>query len=183
VAERLRVERDIAKVAVLGAMYGQTTGKGAEALRGLEREYPTAMGYLRAADESAQGGRELRTYGGRRIRMSGAIDDGMSAGDVRSRAAARGRYGRNAVIQGAAAEFFKTWAALVRARGGEFDARIVLCLHDELVVHVPAEHAEHAATVLGDCLTETAFRWSPPAAARVRFVADTSIVARWSDAK
>ena len=136
VAERLRVERDIAKVAVLGAMYGQTTGKGAEALRGLEREYPVAMGYLRTADEAAQGGHDLRTYGGRRVRMSGAIDDGMSATDVRSRAAARGRYGRNAVIQGAAAEFFKTWAALVRARGSALGAHIVLCLHDELVVHV-----------------------------------------------
>ncbi len=183
VAERLRVEREIAKVAVLGAMYGQTTGKGAEALRGLEREYPVAMGYLRAADEAAQGGHDLRTYGGRRIRMSAAIDDGMSAGDVRSRAAARGRYGRNAVIQGAAAEFFKTWAALVRARGGPLDAHIVLCLHDELVVHVPAGRADRAAALLGDCLDETAFRWSPATIEPVRFVADTSVVERWSDAK
>ena len=39
VAARLRVDREIAKVAVLGAMYGQTTGKGAEALAGLERGY------------------------------------------------------------------------------------------------------------------------------------------------
>jgi DNA polymerase-1 len=183
VAERLRVEREIAKVAVLGAMYGQTTGKGAEALAGLEREYPVAMGYLRTADEAAQGGHDLRTYGGRRIRMSGAVEEGMSAGDARSRAAARGRYGRNAVIQGAAAEFFKTWAALVRARGSAFDAHIVLCLHDELVVHVPAQHADETAALLGDCLRETAHRWSPPASAPVRFVADTSIVERWSDAK
>jgi DNA polymerase-1 len=183
VAERLRVEREIAKVAVLGAMYGQTTGKGAEALRGLEREYPVAMGYLRAADEAAQGGRDLRTYGGRLIRMSGAINDDMSAGDVRSRAAARGRFGRNAVIQGAAAEFFKTWAALVRARGSALGAQIVLCLHDELVVHVPTAAADNAAALLGDCLEETAFRWSPPSGERVRFVADTSIIERWSEAK
>jgi DNA polymerase-1 len=183
VAERLRVDRDIAKVAVLGAMYGQTTGKGAEALRGLEREYPVAMGYLRAAAEAAQGGHDLRTYGGRRVRMSGSIDDGMSAGDVRSRAAARGRYGRNAVIQGAAAEFFKTWAALVRARGVALDAHIVLCLHDELVVHTPTDRADETVVLLDDCLDETAFRWSPPARGRVRFVADTSVVKRWSEAK
>lgn len=183
VADRLRVAREIAKVAVLGAMYGQTTGKGAEALRGLEREYPGAMGYLRTADEAAQGGHDLRTYGGRLIRMSGAIDDGMSAGDVRSRAAARGRYGRNAVIQGAAAEFFKTWAALVRARGSTLGAQIVLCLHDELVVHVPTAAADDTAVLLGDCLDETAFRWSPPNGAPVRFVADTSVIERWSEAK
>ena len=30
--------------------------------------------------------------------------------------AGRGRYARNAVVQGAAAEFFKVWAATVRAR-------------------------------------------------------------------
>ena len=108
VARRLRVERDIAKVAVLGAMYGQTTGKGAEALAGLEREYPVAMGHLRAADERAQGGHDLWTYGGRRIRMSGNVTEAMSDGDARSRAAARGRYGRNAIVQGAAAELFRS---------------------------------------------------------------------------
>jgi DNA polymerase-1 len=183
VADRLRVDREIAKVAVLGAMYGQTTGKGAEALRGLEREYPVAMGYLRSADEASQGGHDLRTYGGRLIRMSGEIDNGMSADDVRSRAAARGRYGRNAMIQGAAAEFFKTWAALVRARSSDLGAHIVLCLHDELVVHVPAARADDTAALLGDCLDETAFRWSPPVGERVRFVADTSVIERWSDAK
>jgi DNA polymerase-1 len=115
--------------------------------------------------------------------MSAPIDDEVSAGDARSRAAGRGRYGRNAVIQGAAAEFFKTWAALVRARGNERGARIVLCLHDELVVHVPEPDAEEAAEMLGACLDETAFRWSPPSGDRVRFVADTTIVRRWSDAK
>lgn len=176
VAAQLGVNRDIAKVAVLGAMYGQTTGKGAEALHRLEREYPIAMGHLRTADEAAQGGRDLRTIGGRRIRMS------ASGGD-RAQAAARGRYGRNAVVQGAAAEFFKTWAALVRARGGELGARIVLCLHDELIVHVTQANASATADVLDACLREAAIRWSPPHAPDVRFVADISVVQRWSDAK
>lgn len=183
VAHRLRVEREIAKVAVLGAMYGQTTGKGAEALRGLEREYQVAMGYLRTADEAAQGGHDLTTFGGRRIRMSGGVTDEMSAGDVRSRAAARGRYGRNAVVQGAAAEFFKTWAVLVRARSASLGARIVLCLHDELVVHTPIDAGTATAEVLESCLQEAAARWAPPAHVPVRFVADTSIIARWSEAK
>ena len=65
VAARLDVERDIAKVAVLGAMYGQTTGRGAEALRGLETNYPVAMAYLQRAAGSAEGGNDLRTRGGR----------------------------------------------------------------------------------------------------------------------
>ena len=183
VAQRLRVGRDIAKVAVLGAMYGQTTGKGAEALRGLEREYPVAMGHLRAADEAAQGGKDLWTYGGGRIAMSGNITDAMSDGDVRSRAAARGRFGRNAIVQGAAAEFFKTWAVLVRARGGALGTRVVLCLHDELVVHTPSVAADETRRLVDGCLQEAAARWSPPSDAPVRFVADTSVIERWSQAK
>ncbi len=139
VAEQLRVEREIAKVAVLGAMYGQTTGKGAEALRRLEREYPVAMGYLADADRAAQGGNDLRTYGGRLVPMTAININGVSDRDARSRAAARGRFGRNAMIQGAAAEFFKTWAVLVRARSNHLNARIVLCLHDELLIHVPED--------------------------------------------
>lgn len=185
VASRLRVERAVAKVAVLGAMYGQTTGIGAEALHGLEREYPVAMDYLRRADEAAQGGNDLRTYGGRRLRMSGSMPEPDASGDghVRSRAAARGRYGRNAMVQGAAAEFFKTWAVLVRARGTALDARIVLCLHDELILDVAADEAVAASALVVSCLDETAHRWSPPAAERVRFLADVCTVERWSDAK
>ena len=145
VAARLGVERDIAKVAVLGAMYGQTTGRGAEALRGLETNYPVSMAYLSDAARSAEGGNDLRTRGGRLVRMGGGsigVGDGDMDGadrEGRSRAAARGRYGRNAMVQGAAAEFFKTWAAVVRARLAALDerAQIVLCLHDELLVHVP----------------------------------------------
>lgn len=186
VADQLRVERDIAKVAVLGAMYGQTTGKGAEALRGLEREYPVAMGYLDAADRAAQGGNDLRTYGGRLVQMSSGNTFEMSDRDARSRAAARGRYGRNAMVQGAAAEFFKTWAVLMRARSTHLDARIVLCLHDELLVHVAEQHADDAVEVLERCLQESAHRWAPVGRSGtqpVRFVSDTSVIRRWSEAK
>ena len=183
VSERLGVTRDVAKVAVLGAMYGQTTGHGAEALRGLESAYPVAMGYLDAAARRAEGGNDLRTRGGRLVRMSGSesIDDAPAA---RSRAAARGRYGRNAMVQGAAAEFFKTWAVIVRARAAPTDATIVLCLHDELLVHCRADRAEATAGIVTDGLQEASHRWSIGATStKVRFVADTSVIARWSDAK
>ncbi len=137
VAARLGVTRDVAKVAVLGAMYGQTTGHGAAALRGLASAYPIAIAFLETAARRAEGGNDLRTRGGRLVRMSESFDEpgDVPAGAARSRAAARGRYGRNAMVQGAAAEFFKTWAAIVRARCAPIDAGIVLCLHDELLVH------------------------------------------------
>ena len=184
VAARLGVEREVAKVAVLGAMYGQTTGHGAEALRGLESAYPIAMRYLRTADTAAQGGHHLRTSGGRLIRMRASDVTEMSDRDARSRAAARGRYGRNAMIQGAASELFKMWAVLVRARSLDFGARIVLCLHDELLVQAPTDQAEQTAEIVDDCLQEAAHRWAPPTTGpTVRFVTDTSVITRWSEAK
>ena len=183
VARRLGVSREIAKVAVLGAMYGQTTGHGAAALRGLDAAYPVAMRFLGDAARSAEAGNDLRTRGGRRVRMSGGGDPELDDRDQRSRAAARGRYGRNAMVQGAAAEFFKTWAVIVRARL-PVGSHIVLCLHDELLVHVPAPEAADVAATVDDALQETAARWAQPELrGDVRFAADTSVIARWSDAK
>ena len=176
VAQQLGVDRPTAKVAVLGAMYGQTTGHGAAALRRLNAAYPVAMAYLDAADRAGQAGRDLRTYGGRLIVL--APTDGPRTG---SRAAAYGRYARNAMIQGAAAELFKMWAVTVRARCGHLGARIVLCLHDELLVHSPGEHAEEVARILDECLREAAQRWAPGCG--VRLIADTTVVRSWSDAK
>jgi len=175
VAAELGVDRPTAKVAVLGAMYGQTTGHGGTAGRRMRTAYPVAMGYLDRADRSARAGRDLRTYGGRLLRMSG--------GGGSAREAARGRYGRNAVIQGAAAELFKMWAVTVRARTAPLGARIVLCLHDELLVHVPAEYAQQAADQVGGCLTEAARRWAADGRPGVRFIADITIAPSWAQAK
>jgi DNA polymerase-1 len=181
VARQLGVDRATAKVAVLGAMYGQTTGHGAQALRRLTAAYPVAMAYLDDADRQAQVGRDLRTYGGRLVRMGAPDVAGVDEREARARAAARGRYGRNAMVQGAAAELFKVWAVTVRARGAALGARIVLCLHDELLVHVPAAAGDDAARLVDECLQEAARRWAPDTS--VRFVADTGVLARWSDAK
>ena len=175
VAAQLGVDRPTAKVAVLGAMYGQTTGHGAQALRRLNAAYPVAMAYLTDADRAGRAGRDLRTYGGRLIQLT-ATEPRSS-----SRAAAYGRYARNAMIQGAAAELFKMWAVTVRARGSALDARIVLCLHDELLVHCPREHAGAVSRLVDECLAEAAARWAPGCG--VRFISDTVIVRSWSQAK
>ena len=181
VAERLGVDRDTAKVAVLGAMYGQTSGHGAQALAGLRSAYPVSIRYLEDAASAAEGGRHLRTHGGRLVPMGSGSGATSSDREARSAAAARGRYGRNAMVQGAAAELFKQWAVTVRARGVELGARVVMCLHDELLVHVPAEHRDEAAALVDDCLHEAAVRWDPGGA--VRFLADTSVIDCWADAK
>ncbi len=185
VAHTLGVERAVAKVAVLGAMYGSRRGTAADALKGLERAYPTAMAYLDRMYAAGVRRESLRTFGGRAVHTGGFPPVGQHAdaqsGDDPARAAARGRFARNAVIQGAAAELFKAWAATVRATTRDLGAQIVLCLHDELLVHVPDEHAEEAEHRVVAALTDSARRWT--GSTEVRFVADTSVVRRWSEAK
>ena len=180
VAATLGVERPVAKIAVLAAMYGQRSGAAGEALKGLERAYPVAMGYLDSAYAAGVRREPLRTYGGRLIRLDTVLADvpveGAAAHD-----AARGRFARNAVIQGSAAELFKAWAATVRATTRDLGAQIVLCLHDELLVHVPQEHAEETMARVVTALDDSARRWT--GSTQVRFVADASIVHRWSEAK
>jgi len=180
VGAALKVERPVAKIAVLAAMYGQTSGTAGEALKDLERAYPTAMSYLQRAYDSGVASRAVRTYGGRRIPMwENPVD--APRGSLPSMIAGRGRFARNAVIQGAAAELFKAWAATVRLTTRHLGGRIVLCLHDELLVHVPIEAAEEAAAAVDAALIASARRWT--GSSTVRFVSDTSVIARWSDAK
>ena len=138
------------------------------------------MAYLERADRDGQVGRDVRTHGGRLVRMGPVDVGGISDQEARRRAAARGRYARNAMVQGAAAELFKVWAVTVRARAAALGARIVLCLHDELLVHTPRAAADEVAALVDACLQEAAGRWSPNPA--VRFVADIAVVRRWSDA-
>jgi len=180
VAARLGVDRPVAKIAVLAAMYGQRSGAAGEALKGLEQAYPVAMGLLDRAYAAGRVGDPLRTFGGRLV-PTGRFLAERPVGSDPALDAARGRFARNAIIQGAAAELFKAWAATVRATTRDLDAQVVLCLHDELLVHVPAEHGAAAAERVDRALDDASRRWA--AGAPVRFVADTSVISRWSDAK
>ena len=174
VAAALRCDRPTAKVAVLAAMYGQTSGTAGNALRDMDRAYPTAMAYLRAAEDAGRSGRDLRTYGGRLLALHRALEDS------RYPPMAWGRFARNAVVQGAAAELFKAWAATVRAGLPATRGEIVLCLHDELLVHAPAEAADDVVDLVRDSLAQTAHWWA--AGSGVRFVADIAVGASWADA-
>ena len=173
VAQQLSVDRQTAKIAVLAAMYGQTTGPAAGALERMERSYPTAMQFLRDAAASGERGSAVTTYGGRLIPVSPATEPAAQR--------AQGRFTRNAVVQGAAAELFKAWALTARDALHPLDGLIVLCLHDELLVHVPRAHADAAAHAVHEALQAAAHHWSE--GAPVRFVADIRIIERWSQAK
>ena len=121
----------------------------------------------------------MRTFGGRLVRTAfGAVGPGEDPGPLMR---SRGRFARNAVIQGSAAELFKAWAVTVREAVRPLGGQVVLCLHDELLVQVPHEHGEEVARLVDESLRLSARRWCGHD--RVRFVSDTSVVRRWSEAK
>ena len=196
VAAKLGVERPVAKVAVLAAMYGQRSGAAGEALEDLERAYPVAMSLLDRAYADGVARRPLRTFGGRLIPFAAPVaragqattEEQDAAGGapsgIRSDGAgdaARGRYARNAIIQGSAAELFKAWAATVRHGVRPLGGQIVLCLHDELLVQVPSARADEARRIVAEALARSSQTWA--GTDQVRFVAETSVIRRWSEAK
>ena len=171
VARQLGVERAVAKVAVLGAMYGQTTGRGAEALRGLERAYPVAMAYLTDAARAAEAGQDVHTYGGRRVRMGS--DAGLDVRRARAAQPRRGAWplraqrrrpgrGRRAVQD--------VGAAGARRRR----ARRAVPARRAARPRAGGRRAPTSPRLLDDALQQAAARWCPGTA--VRFVADVSIV-------
>ena len=181
VAAALGCDRPTAKVAVLAAMYGQTSGTAGAALRDMERAYPRAMAYLHAAEAAGTARRDVRTYGGRLLAVSRVqLAQGEPTGEHVAVSGGVGRFTRNAVIQGAAAELFKAWAATVRdgllGRGGQ----VVLCLHDELLLHVPEDAAGAAASLLDEALQSVASWWA--AGSGVRFVAEIGTGRSWPEA-
>jgi DNA polymerase-1 len=165
-------------------MYGQRSGAAGEALKDLERAYPVAMGLLDRAYADGVARRGLRTFGGRLIRFGGPAEQTEPGGIPESSPGAdgaRGRYARNAIIQGSAAELFKAWAVTVRHAVAPLGGRIVLCLHDELLVHVPEAQAPAARDAVESALTAASRIWA--GTDQVRFVADSSVIRRWSEAK
>ena len=181
VAAKLGCDRATAKIAVLAAMYGQTSGTAGAALQDLDRAYPVAMAHLRTAELAGLRGTDLRTYGGRLLRLSGALAvDADPVGEGVELPRGHGRFARNAVVQGAAAELFKAWAATVRDGLPALSGEVVLCLHDELLLQVPTDAATRAEALLLDALAATAHWWA--GGSPVRFVAEVSTGLSWAEA-
>ncbi|MEV6350829.1 bifunctional 3'-5' exonuclease/DNA polymerase [Actinoplanes sp. NPDC051851] len=178
-------DRAKAKLALIGAMYGQTGGDALPALAVLRRRYPTAFDYVEAAARTGENGGLVRSWLGRTCPpASGA---GRDAGlDPPDEAApppgrARGRFTRNFVIQATAAEWALVMLATLRTALEGTKAELVLFVHDEVVVHCPAEQAEQVADAVREAAS-TAGRMLFGATA-VRFPLDVSVVGSYADAK
>ena len=177
--------RQEAKIAVLGAMYGSTTGEAGALVPRLRQNFPAAMHLVDSAAEAGRQGGVVSTWLGRtspppgegwqRLQRAANRFDATGADEQRARRAAgdQGRFTRNFVVQGTAAEWALAWLADLRLRlerlpeidgapesrvaahpaaasGPVFSRRahLVFFLHDEVIVHAPAEQADQAAEAI-----------------------------------
>ena len=144
-----------AKIAMLAAMYGATSGEAGRLLPRLARTYPRAIAFVEDAARAGERGEIVTTHLGRSSPRGAAAGYDETATDAdltraRSRAKSWGRFTRNFVVQGTAAEWALCWMAGLRARlhtlGGEaalaVSPHLVFFLHDEVVVHCPAALAD-----------------------------------------
>ena len=104
-------DRAKAKVALLGAMYGQTGGAAAPALAALRGSYPQAWAYVESAARTGENGGLVRSWLGRTC-PSSTLESSWA--DEGASGRARGRFTRNFVIQATAAEWAGTLLALTR---------------------------------------------------------------------
>ncbi|MFF4875545.1 bifunctional 3'-5' exonuclease/DNA polymerase [Micromonospora sp. NPDC000668] len=185
-------DRAKAKVALLGAMYGQTGGAAVPALAVLKRSYPTAFGYVEAAARTGEAGGLVRSWLGRTCPPGSAgfgdpddvptdPDGAADRQSPRARAArSRGRFTRNFVIQATAAEWASTLLATLRTELAGTDAELVFFQHDEVIVHCPAAQAEAVAAAVGRSGERAAGLLFGDTS--VRFPLDLSIVDCYADA-
>jgi DNA polymerase-1 len=177
-----------AKVGMLGAMYGGTTGESGRMLPRLARAYPAAIKFVEDAARAGEAGAVVTTRLGRTsprpsdawqdVQDAAGGDNATEATRSRARSAARswGRFTRNFVVQGTAAEWALCWIGAIRRRlwlldaplaqagtppgaplaqaGTPPDARLeqrphlAFFLHDEVMVHTPAHLADAVADEL-----------------------------------
>ncbi len=181
-------DRAKAKIALLSAMYGGTTGTGGALLHVLRRRFPAAVDYVEVAARAGEQGRLVRSRLGRTCPPPGAgwAIEGEPAGDEPPHSAAsaraRGRFTRNFVIQGTAAEWALLLLADLRNRLHRLDdAELVFFQHDEVMVHCRAELSDQVTTHVSAAAKEaTRLLFG---STRVHFPLDLATVDCYADAK
>lgn len=171
--------RQQAKLGMLGALYGGTTGESAVVLPRLARAYPKAMGVVESAARAGERRERVCTWLGRASPLPAPWDDGQHG---QRQARAWGRFTRNFVVQGTAAEWALAWMAGVRRGIRDVDGAALVCfLHDEVIVQAPAERAADVAEVIRTAAEDAGqllFGRFP-----IEFPVQTAIVGDWSQAK
>ncbi|WP_114560683.1 bifunctional 3'-5' exonuclease/DNA polymerase, partial [Desertihabitans aurantiacus] len=172
VADGVVATRAEAKVAMLGALYGATSGESGRLMPRLQRAYPRAVALVEQAARTGEAGGRVTTWLGRSSPAPSEADwtavggevgpadlDAADRADARRRARDWGRFTRNFVVQGTAAEWALCWLAGLRTRlsalGGDGPpARLAYFLHDEVMVHAPEQLTEAVVAAVHDAAAE-----------------------------
>ena len=179
-------DRGHAKIAMLSAMYGGTSGGAGPLLAKLRKRFPQAVEYVEQAARAGEQGRIVRSRLGR---TSPAPSESrlalMVSGEERSTQAARewGRFTRNFVVQASASDWALTVLATLRQQLAATvpAAQLVFFQHDEVIVHCPAPLApavSEAVTKAAEQASTLVFGDTP-----VRFPLQANTVASYADAK
>ena len=160
-----------AKVAMLGAMYGATQGESGRLVPRLARRFPDAMALVETAARTGEAGGVVDTLLGRSSPRpsddlgtggagAGALPPEMGLRPADHDARAWGRFTRNFVVQGTAAEWALCWLGALRRRlharwGTDAGApHFVFFLHDEVVVHAPSAVADEVVALVAESAVE-----------------------------
>ena len=153
--------------AAKGINFGLVYGRGAASLAGqlgvevekakelIQRYFETYRGvaaWLKETARIAVRERELRSIGGRRAVFK--FDD-----QDRAAVAAVERQGKNFPIQATNSDILKQAMVMLPGAIAPHGARLVNCVHDELVVEAPAAAAEAVAEVVRATMSEAAARF------------------------
>ncbi|QYN21860.1 bifunctional 3'-5' exonuclease/DNA polymerase [Amycolatopsis sp. DSM 110486] len=183
-------DRSRAKIAMLSAMYGGTSGEAGPLLALLRQRFPDAVSYVEQAAAAGERGERVRSRLGRtspapsaawRALTGGLADD--EATETRARRASRGwgRFTRNFVVQASAADLTAVLLATLRGRLPA-PAHLVFFQHDEVIVHTPAELAPAVSALIESTVTESA-QMLFGEACPVHFPMQAAAVDTYADAK
>ncbi|MFI6732911.1 bifunctional 3'-5' exonuclease/DNA polymerase [Nonomuraea sp. NPDC050451] len=174
-------ERDHAKIAMLSAMYGGTSGDAPKLLAVMRQRFPKAYQFVEDAAKAGEEGRLVRSWLGRTSPPPSPRWKELVSGPEGARAARdRGRFTRNFVVQATAAEWALALMAVLRGLLPE-PARLVFFQHDEVMVHCPLEQAEEVIVAVASAAAEATrllFGATP-----VRFPMEAVAVSAYADAK
>ena len=183
IGDTMGVDRKAGKVLVLAMAYGVGPDKIAasigcskteakDLLDRFAKEFPAISSYRSKVISATRAGKpvpHIKTLTGRRRYLPEIMsrDNGLRAGAERQ--------AFNTKIQGSAADIIKI--AMVRAWSMiPKEAKIILTVHDELVLTTPAELAEETAEKLREAMEDIQVL-------KVPLIADIKIVERWGEAK
>jgi DNA polymerase-1 len=183
IGKTMGVDRKAGKVLVLAMAYGVgpdkiaasigcTKTEAKDLLDRFAKEFPAISAYRSKVISATRAGKpvaHIKTITGRRRYLPEIMsrDNGLRAGAERQ--------AFNTKIQGSAADIIKI--AMVRAWTMiPKEAKLILTVHDELVVTTPAELAEETAEKLREAMEDIQVL-------KVPLIADIKIVDKWGEAK